>query len=86
MEEYRIVEKVYDNGTKSFHAQYFMGKVTLEFSKQCGYTSDGWINISDEKDTYRKALLRITRRKNSTMKCSVVPIKNIKETIIHNIN
>jgi hypothetical protein len=86
MKKYRIVEKRYDNNTSSFQAQYFIGEKELEFSKECGFSSDGWINISSPKDTYRKALLKLNGYKKGKMRLIRVMLTiNVIETIIHNV-
>lgn len=82
MKKFRIKEIKYSDNTSSFQAQYFMGDSYTEM----GYSSDGWISISNPKDTYRKALLKLNSHRRGKIKLvRVYAIKIAIETIIHEV-
>ena len=84
--KYRIIEQVYDDGSRSFQAQYFIGEDSLAFCKEVGYLTKGWIDIGEKKDTYRKSLLKINMRKKSKFgKISIIQVKDVVDKIIHEI-
>ena len=46
--------------------------------EEYGYSTIGWINIGEPKDTYRKAYIALNKRKRGKVKLvKILPVKNI---------
>ena len=84
--QYRIIETIFADGTKSFQPQYYLGDESLKSIREMGYlNSDGWINVCDESNTYRKALLKIRKVDNAKIKVTVLPNNPIIDKKIHTL-
>ncbi len=82
--KYRIKELVYENAASEFQVEYYMGDEVLKTTKEMGYNTDGWCKIGEVKQSMDEAKT-VIENDGKFFGCTVVPLKLLKETIVHEI-